>query len=584
MYSNFTGSSRAIYRKDFSAIARPAYRQFNCDYYWRRGYLEGLGNQLKGEQSLAESLGEPWDISCAQAAAETFTAGLTEAKREYDAHTPEEIAADLGRHKQPKGSPGFLAMLGKLEHSIALLPSWPVPPETDADRAEQAKHDAVWVAYLKRQGRNDEIVAFERQEPKAEQRAPKPLPSYLDGVTVGRRADWTDVGGVLGQMRDHILATAPYPNRRLAVMAALATLSAACGRRIYAPTGLNLALYLAMIAKTGAGKDAPLRAVPKFLHASGLGLMAQPGKTFTVSGFEQCLIDSRGACVATCDEIGDNLLRKILSKKAMSYEIAVKTFLMELSGLQDDSPPFALTKRAANGADKDKVHTVHSVPGASFTLIGASTPAAFYEALSMGAIGDGSLNRFMIIDADPTPDDENIVDDVVPVPQSIIDALSDIATCGAVAGVIDMTGGHTWPKVESQRIAFGAGAKERYKLLGKQVRAVVRDDVPFAALYARVAANALKVATLLALARAVDVQEPPAVSVDDIDAGAAMALEAAQTAADGAAKNISGSEFEANCKALLAVVDAAGDKGLSESTMHRKPGRPRLKRESSKRR
>ena len=112
-------------------------------------------------------------------------------------------------------------------------------------------------------------------------------------------------------MRDYVIATAPYPNSPLATAAALITLSAVSGGRVYTPTGLNLALYIALLAETGDGKDAPLKSPSKFLHAAGLHYMAQPGKSFTVSGFEQCLIDLRGSCVATCDEIGENLLAKI---------------------------------------------------------------------------------------------------------------------------------------------------------------------------------------------------------------------------------------------------------------------------------
>jgi AAA domain len=173
MYNDFTGASSAIYdfRKDFLALARPAYRQFNCDYYWRRGYLEGLGNELKGKQSLARALGEPWDISSAHAAAEVFTADLTAAKQEYDARTPEEIEADLERHKKPRGSPEFLRVLGKLEQGIVLPPS---RPENDADRVGQAKHDNVWLAYLKKTGRHDEIAAVEQR--RVEPAVPAPLP------------------------------------------------------------------------------------------------------------------------------------------------------------------------------------------------------------------------------------------------------------------------------------------------------------------------------------------------------------------------------------------------------------------------
>jgi hypothetical protein len=402
-------------------------------------------------------------------------------------------------------------------------------------------------------------------------RAAKRVNSALNGVTVGRRADWTDVGGLLAKMRDHVLATAPYPNIPLATAAALVTLSAVSGGRVYTPTGLNLAPYIVLLAETGDGKDAPLKAPGKFLHAAGLHYMAQPGKAFTVSGFEQCLIDSRGSCVATCDEIGENLLAKILSKRAMASEAAIKHFLMELSGLEDVSPPFALTKRAANGVDRTKLHTVHSVPNASFSLFGASTHARFYEALSQGNVDDGSLNRFLIIDADTPPDEENIVEERVPVPHSIIDALKIISDVGRTSVFKLDADVNVWPSFDSERAAWGPGARELYKLLGEQMRAVVRSEAPFRGLYARVKANALKVATLLALSRAVD-GENLAVTVEDVEMGAAMALESATTTVDGAMKHMAGSEFEENCKTVLRRIDGADDRGITAAVLHRSPG------------
>ena len=131
--------------------------------------------------------------------------------------------------------------------------------------------------------------------------------------------------------------------------------------------------------------------------------MHQTAKAFTISGFEQCLIDAKGSCVATVDEIAENLLAKILCKKSMSAELAMKTFLMELSGQEDDSAPFALLKRARNGGGNPVLNVVQEIPGASFTLIGASTPTKFYEALTGGVVADGFLNRFLILEGDPQP-------------------------------------------------------------------------------------------------------------------------------------------------------------------------------------
>ena len=447
-------------------------------------------------------------------------------------------------------------------------------PEPTAEVGDEAARDTSEDS-KQAEGSSQGERAEESAKTERPRRSAKRLNSALDGVTVGRGADWTDVDGLLAKMRDHVLATAPYPNTPLATAAALVTLSAVSGGRVYTPTGLNLAPYIVLLAETGDGKDAPLKAPGKFLHAAGLHYMAQPGKAFTVSGFEQCLINSRGSCVATCDEIGENLLAKILSKRAMASEAAIKHFLMELSGLEDVSPAFALTKRAANGVDRTKLHTVHSVPNASFSLFGASTHARFYEALSQGNVDDGSLNKFLIINADAPPDEENIVEERVPVPESIIAALKTISDVGRIGTFKFDEHAKVWPSFESERAAWGPGARELYKLLGEQMRAVVRSEAPFRELYARVKANALKVATLMTLSRAVG-GEDLAVTVDDIEMGAAMALDSAATTVDGAMKHMAGSEFEENCKTVLRRIDEADEKGITAAALHRSAGVSRI--------
>jgi hypothetical protein len=216
---------------------------------------------------------------------------------------------------------------------------------------------------------------------------------------------------------------------------------------------------------------------------------------------------------------------------------------------------------------------VHSIPGASFTLFGASTPAAFYETLTYGNVGDGSLNRFLVINADPSPDYENIVDRIIPVPQAISNALEGIV--GTSFGVT-FAGGRAWPLIESERAVWAPGAREHYELLAKQMRAVLRSKPQFVELYARVKANALKVATLLAVSRAVESGEL-VVTLDDIEKGAALALESATVTIDGAMKHMAGSEFEENCKAVLKAVNAADDSGLTSAKLHSRPGVSKIK-------
>jgi Protein of unknown function (DUF3987) len=405
----------------------------------------------------------------------------------------------------------------------------------------------------------------------------KRLPKTLDAITIGRDVDWTDVDGLLGEIRDWILETSPFPNKPLAVMAAYATLSAPCGGRLYSPTGLGLNLYLAMLAPSGAGKNAPLTAVAKILHAAGLTEMHQTAKAFTISGFEQCLIDAKGSCVATADEIAENLLAKILSKKSMSTELAMKTFLMELSGQEIDSAPFALLKRARNGAGTVQ-SVITEISGASFTLIGASTPAKLYEALTGGVVSDGFLNRFLILEGDPQPERENVVEETIPVPASVIEGLQTLATAGHISGSHHMPAlGHMWPKFERRRAGWTPDAKERADELGEQVRSVQRAEPPFVGLYARIKPNVIKLATLLAVSR-----DPaaPVVEDQDIDDAAAMVLESVSTTIEGVKAHVSDSDHYARVKKIRKIIRDSGTITQNELTRQTQEMTPNQRRDA----
>jgi hypothetical protein len=410
------------------------------------------------------------------------------------------------------------------------------------------------------------VIPFRRKQ--------KSLPKTLEAIEVGRGHDWTDVDGLLGEMRDWILGTAPFPNKPLAVMAAYATLSALCGGRLYSPTGLGLNLYLAMLAPSGAGKNAPLTAIGKILHAAGLTEMHQTAKAFTISGFEQCLIDAKGSCVATADEIAENLLAKMLSKKSMSAELAMKTFLMELSGQEDDSAPFALLKRARNGAGP-VLNVVQEIPGASFTLIGASTPAKFYEALTGGVVSDGFLNRFLILEGDPQPENENVVEETIPVPESVINGLRTLATAGHIPGKHTLP--RMWPTFERRRAGWTPYAKERADELGSQVRSVQRAEPPFVDLYARIKPNVLKLATLLAASRN---PAEPIVDWPDIDTAAAMVLESVSTTIKGVKTHVSDSDHHARVKKIRKIVRNAGSISQNELTRQTQEMTPNQRRDA----
>jgi hypothetical protein len=453
---NATESSHSYkFRKDFSALTRPGLHRFldtSADLLrdefdadrragYAKSYVRDLWRTLKSEQEDAEIrkgiepsppigsppgtpayIPPPWGAERAAAIAAEFEADAIDAEKR-------EATVNMMKSNPLSGiamiAPDIRPDFDLLQNSLCQVSIEAQKLLGDRDRAEAFKRaesvrnlggddvdvmvaldDFVHRTVAAKKGvpytQRASVIPFRRKQ--------KPLPKTLDAITVGRGHDWTDVDGLLGEIRDWITKTAPFPNKPLAVMAAYATLSAPCGGRLYSPTGLGLNLYLAMLAPSGAGKNAPLTAIGKILHAAGLTEMHQTAKAFTISGFEQCLIDAKGSCVATADEIAENLLAKMLSKKPMSAELAMKTFLMELSGQESDSAPFALLKRARNSAGP-VLNVVQEIPGASFTLIGASTPAKFYEALTGSVVSDGFLNRFLILEGDPQPENENVVEE-----------------------------------------------------------------------------------------------------------------------------------------------------------------------------
>ena len=387
------------------------------------------------------------------------------------------------------------------------------------------------------------VIPFRRKQ--------KPLPKTLDAITVGRGQDWTEVDGLLGEMKDYILATSRLPNPPLAAAASFSILSAACGRRLYTPTGACLSLYVACLGDTGIGKDRPLKAIQQILHAAGLGRLHQTASAFTISGLEQILIDSP-VCVATVDEMAVNFLARMTNKRASVNESQMKTFFLSLFGQGIDDGPYQLMKRSRVAMTKG-VDIPTEIPSPSLSLFGASTPEAFYENLTGGNIADGFMNRFLIAPADPRPEKSNDTETSVPVPADMVDWLKQIAATGNGARIVFVNGNAT--RINPRRIGWSDYAKERHKELEGQIQSVMDAKQPGYELLARVPDYALRLASLFAISRL----GPNDATIEwpDIDHGAAWALESAHAMIEGAANSMSRSEHEAKVNVVKGIIRKA---------------------------
>jgi hypothetical protein len=387
----------------------------------------------------------------------------------------------------------------------------------------------------------------------------------LDGLSLGHGVDWTQPGGLLGMMADWIMETSRRPNRPLAVASSVAVLSTLCGRHLYGPTMTALNLYIAALAETAVGKDRPFKAPYELLKAAGYGHLHQTLKVFSVSGVEGILIDAP-CSLATVDELGTNLIAKTSGKKASTHEAAIKGTLQELWSRAMGNGPFKLHRRAKVSLPKNAEPLVGEVISPSLTLFGASTPGAFYEALSEGNIEDGFMNRFLIANAARRSPKSKV--ERAPVPDNIFECLQQIPPATEAdplsrafgvfaAGVTPVEHHLEWaaPDVEARADAFE-----------EEILAIIDAKPHGYALLGRVFEYTVRLASI----HAISCTGPTAtVGLADLHWGAAWAIESASSMMDAAATMMASNDYEKNLNKVRAAIRKAPGGVITRSDLMR---------------
>jgi Protein of unknown function (DUF3987) len=337
----------------------------------------------------------------------------------------------------------------------------------------------------------------------------------LDAITLGRSVDWTRPDGVLGEVAEWILQTAQSPNRPLAVAAADATLAAVAGRaNLYGPTFSALSVYTVMLGRTTIGKDRALKAVEQILRAAQLGTLCA-GDGYSLSAMEAMLAESP-AVIMTVDEIAKNLFPRMLGGKANSHETAILGFLLKLFTRNMGDPPYTSTRRSP----KSIVQHV-SVDSPQFSLLGASTPEGFYEALQAGNLDDGFMNRLIVVEAAPRTSNNAVR--AANVPKSICDALQAIVLAGRKSDPLARA-----LRPAERLVPWASDAvKIEWRRLRDQVHAII-DAVRTkeGSLYGRIAEQTVRFAARHALSRD---GASAAVNMADLEWGAAFVRQSVRT-------------------------------------------------------
>lgn len=225
--------------------------------------------------------------------------------------------------------------------------------------------------------------------------------------------------GPPGDLVDAINASAPKSQPQFAVQTVLAIVSVILGRRYCAvPFNNYTSQYFLAVGESGCGKEYGRKVAMRVLRDCGLSPLIGPSGYTSVGAVLSALQDAP-AHLAIMDEFGDMLGNSKATgnfHKRESIDI-----LKPLWGqLGDEVTPIAYSKQALTKEQRAKFAST-TIMRPALSILGMTTPAAFYGALTDQSISGGFLNRFLIVETNigRSITRENIVPFVTP--QSFID-------------------------------------------------------------------------------------------------------------------------------------------------------------------
>lgn len=358
----------------------------------------------------------------------------------------------------------------------------------------------------------------------------------------------TEVPGVLGQLIDWITDTSRRPNRILALGAAVTIIGTLIGRRVATPTQASTHLYFITLARSGAGKDHALNAIPKIMNAVDASQHVGPGSFMSASALSNHIAE-HPLSVSPMDEFGA-FLKKINHRRGSSHEQGIKKILRTVWGKNFE--PFITDRSAA----KQSV----MVQAPCFSIYGASTPDEFYSGLEGFDIKDGFLNRFLVVSTEFKSPPLDPVADPFDVPQRLKSALSELYLWGMSSLALSRLNDHDF-NPRPFKIEWGEGAAVKYRNFERHIESIIDADPEANDYLARTAEMAGILATIRAVGRAG--AETEFVALDDLEWGMALADEAGQRLRREAPLYTAENERQSWSNKILRTIKSRGARGAT---------------------
>jgi hypothetical protein len=356
----------------------------------------------------------------------------------------------------------------------------------------------------------------------------------LGAITLGRGVDWRKPGGLLGRMADWIETQMQNPDRSLAVLSALATITPLVGWcNLYSPTGCALNGYYVGLAGTAMGKDAMLKLPGRLLSTVRIPLkrLYSSSDAFSLSGQEN-VVHKDPAILLALDEVSTNMFPRMFGVRASSHESAMRGMHMKLFSRNLGDPEYGFTSRAPGA-----INQLEDARDPQFSMLAANTPRAFWQAMPQAAIADGYLNRWLIVNAGERSVNDNVV--IEDVPEDIAQSLREISIGGREAVSAGMRPkGRQIPWASDDVRAAWRGMRDRLLPL-------IDSETTEGYLVGRTAEHTIRLATKHAIGSlGLDAK----VGMQDLRWGAALALVSARA-------TIAGSAMMANTDHAKLVLD-----------------------------
>jgi hypothetical protein len=224
---------------------------------------------------------------------------------------------------------------------------------------------------------------------------PQVLPPAPAPIATSQLSNVSLPPGLVGEVAQYVYATSIRPVPEIALATAIAFVAGIAGRAYNTSTRAGLSQYIALLAKTGTGKEAAASAISRLLMTVRPKIPAAMefmGPSVFASGPAlHRILSSKPCFVSVLGEFG-LLLQKLSNKNANTADLTLKKTLLDSygkSGYGDMLQPSVYS---------DKEKDVAAIASPNITILGESTPESFYDALDASAVTSGFLPRFFIIE------------------------------------------------------------------------------------------------------------------------------------------------------------------------------------------